>query len=337
MTIPPNERTADALCSVLESMRLLANRGLSSNGHQWSGRVTPLGGASAFTQTAKATTPGDAMSSGVLIKAGQAGTVAVDSTLRESLAQAGFSAEVIAQIGRIFGHRVDVDARAQVGDRYRIVMDTADGSAEPRIEAIEVRIQGQTYNALWFAAPAATHGAYYTPEGAPLTESRFAMPLDYRRISSPFGMREHPVYGELRFHKGVDLTAPVGTPIYAAAAGTVEMATDRRGYGKHIVLHHAEGYSTCYGHLSAYASALKPGQRVEQGQLIGYVGRTGTTTGPHLHFETRINDRPVDPLTLTSPEFVAPLSGFARQAFDSRVGTARMSLAMLAADQAPRW
>ncbi|MFP6562812.1 M23 family metallopeptidase [Paraburkholderia sp. B3] len=309
-------------------MRLLANRGVSNGGHQWSGRVTPLGGASAFTQTTETTTPSSAIGSGVLNNAGRAGGVPVDSTLRASLAQAGFPAEVAAQISRIFGHRVDVDARAQAGDMYRIVMDTPDGPAEPRIEAIEVRSQGQTYDALWFAAPGAAHGAYYTPEGMPLADNRFAMPLDYRRISSPFGMREHPVYGELRFHKGVDLTAPVGTPIYAAAAGTVEMATDRLGYGKHIVLHHADGYSTYYGHLSAYASKLKPGQRVEQSQLIGYVGRTGTTTGPHLHFETRINDRPVDPLTLTSSEFVAPLSGPVREAFNARAGTARMSLAM---------
>jgi murein DD-endopeptidase MepM/ murein hydrolase activator NlpD len=324
-----NERVPDTVCSVLESMRLLAEIGLANDGHQWSGRVTTLAGAIAFTQATGTTPPGEDMGSGLRINTVKSAAGVVGSTLREALAQAGFSADIAEQVGQIFAHRVDPDARAQAGDAYRIVMGAADGLSAPRIEAIEVTIQGQTYDALWFAAPGAAHGAYYTPEGTQLLDNRFAMPLDYRRISSPFGVREHPVYGQLRFHTGVDLTAPVGTPVYAAAAGTVEMATDKRGYGKHIVLHHADGYSTYYAHLSSYSSVLKPGQRVEQGQLIGFVGRTGTTTGPHLHFETRFNDRPVDPLTLTSSDFVAPLSGTVREAFDASAGAARMSLAAL--------
>jgi murein DD-endopeptidase MepM/ murein hydrolase activator NlpD len=329
MAQPTNERVPDTVCSVLESMRLLAEMGLSNDGHQWSGRVTALAGAIAFTQATETTTPGEAAGFGLRINTAKSAAGVVGSTLREALAQAGFSADIAEQVGEIFDHRVDVDAPAQAGDRYRIVTGGADGLAAPRIEAVELTIQGQTYDALWFAAPGAAHGAYYTPDGTQLGENRFAMPLDYRRISSPFGVREHPVYGQRRFHTGVDLTAPVGTPVYAAAAGTVEMATDKRGYGKHIVLHHADGYATYYAHLSAYSSVLKPGQRVEQGQLIGFVGCTGTTTGPHLHFETRFNDRPVDPLTLTSSDYVAPLSGSVREAFDASAGAARMSLAAL--------
>jgi murein DD-endopeptidase MepM/ murein hydrolase activator NlpD len=324
-----SERVPDTVCSVLESMRLLTEIGLSNDGHQWSGRVATPAEAIAFTQATETATPGEAIEFGLRINAGKSGAGAIGSTLRETLAQAGFSADIVEQVGQIFAHRVDIDAPAQAGDMYRIVMGGADGLAASRIEAIEITIQGQTYSALWFAAPGAAHGAYYTPDGTQLGESRFAMPLDYRRISSPFGVREHPVYGHLRFHTGVDLTAPVGTPVYAAAAGTVEMATDKTGYGKHIVLRHADGYSTYYAHLSSYSSMLKSGQRVEQGQLIGFVGCTGTTTGPHLHFETRLNDRPVDPLKLTSSDFVAPLSGVVREAFDASAGAARMSLAAL--------
>jgi murein DD-endopeptidase MepM/ murein hydrolase activator NlpD len=300
-----------------------ADFGADALAHAWSGRVTTqddagssLEGASAFGL------PGATVLSG-------AGSI--DGSLRATLMQAGFAADVVAQIERIFAGRLDVDGAAREGDGFRIVIDSsaAQEDATPRIASVEIRLNGRSYDALWFVAPGASSGEYYTFDGALLADALFAMPLNYRRVSSPFGMRVHPVFGEPRFHKGVDLTAPVGTPVYAAAGGTVESVRAERGYGKHVVVRHADGFTTSYAHLSMFARGLRVGERVGQGQVIGMVGRTGTTTGPHLHFEVRLNDRPIDPLTLTAHQFVAPLSGAVRLAFDAAVGVSRQRLADL--------
>lgn len=288
----------------------------AANAHRWSGSVIPLPALDASALD---------LSAGTL----QAAAGPVDTTLRASLAQAGLPASIAAQIATLFAGHVDPDAPAEAGDTFRVMLNFADGANAPHIASISLFLRGETWDALWFTAPGAGRGAYYTLDGQLLSGRLFAMPLDYRRVSSPFGMRTHPVYGEPRFHAGVDLTAPVGTPIYAAATGTLELAASGRGYGKLVVLRHDDGYSTRYAHLASWASGLRYGERVEQGQLIGYVGRTGTTTGPHLHFEVRRYDQPIDPLTLTSRGFVAPLAGQARVAFDERVEAARMRLAAL--------
>jgi murein DD-endopeptidase MepM/ murein hydrolase activator NlpD len=326
MRIPSNDLVLGPVCATTPTMCVpLASERDDNDAHEWSGQVKKQDEGDDVAQMAKMF--GDASSFALNKVSSSSG--AIDSTLRASLSQAGYPASVVAQIGEIFAGHVDVDATAQAGDEYRIVMDDADESAEPRIASIEVRLNGRAYNAMWFTAPGATRGSYYTLDGTLLAGEPFAMPLNFRRVSSPFGMRVHPVFGEPRFHTGVDLTAPTGTPIYAAASGTVELAAGGHGYGKHIVLRHDDGYTTVYAHLSLYASGLKVGQRVDQGQVIGYVGRTGVATGPHLHFEVRLNNQPVDPLTLTSHQFVAPLSGAARVAFNARADAARTSLASL--------
>gem|GEM_PF-2164165 len=325
--MPSNELVLGTVCATTPTMCVPVAHDRSDDGHEWSGRVTPEAGSGDLAQ---ATTPfGDVTGFGMVGDEVRSSAGPIGTTLRESLAQAGFPATVVAQIGRIFAGRVDVDAPAQAGDEYRIVMDATDESGASRIASLEVRLNGRAYDALWFTAPGASQGAYYTLDGDLIAGEPFTMPLDYRRVSSPFGMRIHPVFGEPRFHTGVDLAAPAGTPIYATASGIVEMAVNGRGYGKHIVLRHGDGYSTYYAHLSLFAGALKVGQWIEQGQVIGYVGRTGTATGPHLHYEVRKDDHPVDPLTLTAHQFVAPLSGAARVAFNERADAARTSLAAL--------
>ncbi|WP_322046798.1 M23 family metallopeptidase [Paraburkholderia sp. J67] len=331
MTPPSNTRMPGIVCSRLASMCLpladepLAEGSLASDDHGWSGPVIALDAGIASALNA----PDAASAFGLPASEVQSAAGSIDSTLRASLTQAGLPASVATQIETLFAGRVDLDAHAQAGDTFRVMLDQVDGLMTPRIASIALRLQGATYDALWFRAPGAARGAYYTLDGALLAGKPFAMPLDYRRVSSPFGMRTHPVFGEPRFHAGIDLTAPVGTPIHAAATGTLELAASGHGYGKLVVLRHDDGYSTRYAHLVAWASGLRSGQRIEQGEVIGYVGRTGTVTGPHLHFEVRLNERPVDPLTLTSREFVAPLSGTARMAFEARVENARTSLAAL--------
>ncbi|NIE67539.1 M23 family metallopeptidase [Burkholderia sp. Ax-1719] len=322
MRMQPDEHEAAIVCSRLASMCLpladLYDEQLANvpHAHRWSGHIIPL-------------PTSDVDGAGLTASTIQASAGPIDTTLRDALAQAGLPASIATQITALFAGHVDPDAPAQAGDAFRVMLSFADGQGTPRIASISLLLQGETYDALWFTAPDSGQGAYYTLDGKLLAGRPFAMPLDYRRVSSPFGMRTHPVFGEPRFHAGVDLTAPIGTPIYAAAAGTLELAASGRGYGKLVVLRHDDGYSTRYAHLASWAAGLRSGQRVEQGQVIGYVGRTGTTTGPHLHFEVRRYDQPIDPLTLTSREFIAPLTGLARTAFDARVETARTRLAAL--------
>jgi len=331
MRMPSNELVLGTVCATTPTMCVpVASERDDNDSHAWSGEIKKQDAAGDIAQMAKMFRD----ATGFAMNEVHSTSGAIDSTLRASLTQAGYPANVVAQIGEIFAGRVDVDASAEAGDEYRIVMDTTDDPDEPRIASIEVRLNGRAYDAMWFRAPGAAHGSYYTLDGTLLAGEPFAMPLDFRRVSSPFGMRRHPVFGEPRFHTGVDLTAPSGSPIYAAASGTLELAAGGHGYGKHVVLRHDDGYTTIYAHLSLYAGGLKVGQRIEQGQVIGYVGRTGVATGPHLHFEVRLNNQPVDPLTLTAHEFVAPLSGAARVAFDARAGAARTRLASLPAPDA---
>jgi len=327
--MPSNELVLGPVCATTPTMCVPVAHDRSDDAHEWSGRVTQQGAPDDALQAA--TSFGDATGFSMQGDETRSSAGPIDTTLRASLERAGFAGSVVEQIGAIFAGRVDVDTPAQAGDEYRLVMEPGSESTQPRIASLEIRLNGHAYDALWFTAPGAAQGAYYTLDGALIASEPFAMPLDYGRVSSPFGMRRHPVFGERRFHTGVDLTAPASTPIYAAAPGIVEMAVDAHGYGKHVVLRHDDGYSTYYAHLSLFADDLKAGQRVEQGQVIGYVGRTGTTTGPHLHYEVRKDDHPVDPMTLTAHRFVAPLSGAARVAFDERAQAARTSLAALPA------
>jgi hypothetical protein len=135
--------------------------------------------------------------------------------------------------------------------------------------------------------------------GEGLAAAPFQIPIEDAYISSPFGMRFNPAKGKLRKHTGVDLAAPTGTPVKAAGSGAVELiGFEKRGYGRYVVLQHADGYSTWYAHLSAAAAHLHEGMQIRAGQLIGKVGRTGDATGPHLHFEVRYSSEPVDPLPL---------------------------------------
>jgi murein DD-endopeptidase MepM/ murein hydrolase activator NlpD len=123
-------------------------------------------------------------------------------------------------------------------------------------------------------------------------------PVDGARISSGFGSRFHPVLGYTRMHKGVDFAVPVGTPVMAAGSGTIQFMGRAHGYGNFVIIRHGNGYATAYGHLSRFAPGMRGGARVRQGQIFAYSGNTGLTTGPHLHYEIRINNKQVNPLTV---------------------------------------
>ncbi|MCO8628150.1 M23 family metallopeptidase [Burkholderia multivorans] len=270
----------------------------------------------------------------------RAGTI--ELSLADTLNRIDVPPEVRIQLGDLVSGKVAMHASAKRGDYYRVAFDTR-GEA-PRLTALELRVAGRTFGAIWFRAPGAEHGAYYTLDGAPLEAAAFTMPVKWTRISSFFGERIHPLSQAMAFHTGVDLAAPSGTPVAAAADGVVSfVGTDPGGYGHYVIVDHADGYSTYYAHLSAFARGLKVGEVVKQGQRIGSVGMTGAATGPHLHFEVRVANEPVDPLvTLASAQTALSdmqLTAFRQEAAEWRFRLASISTAPFAFVQndGPLW
>jgi murein DD-endopeptidase MepM/ murein hydrolase activator NlpD len=155
---------------------------------------------------------------------------------------------------------------------------------------------------VWFDEPGNKQGGgYYSFDGKSLKKAFLKSPLEFTRISSGFAMRVHPISGQWKQHKGVDFAAPIGTPIRASGDGVVDFVGTQNGYGNVIVLKHWNNYSTAYAHMSRFASGLRKGSKVSQGDVIGYVGMTGWATGPHLHYEFRINNEPRDPMSIDVP------------------------------------
>lgn len=249
----------------------------------------------------------------------------IDDTLADTLNRLDIPPEVRIQIGDLIAERVRAHAHAQRGDRYRIAFDAASG--KPRVTALELRVAGRRFGAIWFKPPGASSGAYYAFDGAPLDAPALAMPVVSTRISSYFGERVHPLSHILQMHTGVDLAAPTGTRVNAAAAGVVSfVGYDPGGYGKYVVIDHPDRSSTYYAHLSAFAPKLEVGMAVAQGQRIGAVGSTGAATGPHLHFEVRVDDQPVDPLVALA-NAQNTLSAMQLDAFRRAASEARFRLA----------
>ncbi|AIO33932.1 peptidase [Burkholderia pseudomultivorans] len=255
----------------------------------------------------------------------------IELTLSDTLNRLDVPPEVRIQLGDLVSGKVEMRASAKRGDYYRLAFDENDGV--PRLTALELRVAGRTFGAIWFRAPGAEHGAYYTLDGAPLEAAAFTMPVKWTRISSFFGERIHPLSQAMAFHTGVDLAAPTGTPVDAAADGVVSfVGTDPGGYGHYVIVDHADGYSTYYAHLSAFARGLRTGEPVKQGQRLGSVGMTGAATGPHLHFEVRIANQPVDPL-VTLANAQTALSDMQLTAFRQQAAEWRFRLASI--DTAP--
>lgn len=228
----------------------------------------------------------------------------ITSSLFGATDKAGIPDGIALQIPEVLGSKVDFLRDIRKGDRLRVVYETysQDGQqvGSGRLLAVEFENQGKVHEALWFTNDSGKSG-YYDFAGQSLQGAFLRSALKFTRISSTFGSRRHPIHGSWRNHNGVDYAAPTGTPIHATADGVVEYIGAQRGYGNTIILKHHSNYSTLYAHQSRFAKGLRKGDRVEQGQLIGYVGSTGWSTGPHLHYEFRIAGKPVDPLAVDLP------------------------------------
>ncbi|HET9404210.1 MAG TPA: M23 family metallopeptidase, partial [Burkholderiales bacterium] len=197
-----------------------------------------------------------------------------------------------------------------------------------RMLAAEFVNQGRTYQAVYFQY-AEGQGGYYTPEGKNIRKAFLRSPLEFSRISSGFSNRFHPILKQWRAHKGIDYAAPTGTRVKATGDGIVEFAGRHEGgYGNLVVLRHQSKYTTWYGHLSGFAKGIRKGARVAQGDAIGYVGATGLATGPHLHYEFRINDVHQNPLRVVLPS-APPINPAQKPAFDAAAAPLSQQLELL--------
>ncbi len=229
----------------------------------------------------------------------------IENSLYVAAKKAGLSEKLIMQLADIFGWDVDFALEIRSGDRFTVIFqeDYLDGEKlkDGPILAAEFVNQGKTYRAIRYIDETG-HADYYTPEGRSMRKAFLRAPVDFRRISSKFTQeRWHPVLGKKRPHRGVDYAAKTGTPIKAAGDGKVIFRGKKGGYGNAVIIQHGQTYTTLYGHLSKFNKSAKRGSKVKQGQVIGYVGQTGLATGPHLHYEFRVNGVHRNPLTVKLP------------------------------------
>jgi len=239
----------------------------------------------------------------------------ITHSLYAAALKAGLPASAIFTLAdEIFQYDIDFSRDLQKGDRFSVVMDETWREGErigSTVVAATLHTGGKQYSGLRFDYNG--NIGYFDSDGRPLQKSFMRMPVKFSRISSPFGARRHPIMGTMRMHKGVDYAAPTGTPIMAAGDARVQFVGTQRGYGNVIILDHGRGYTTLYGHMSRFANIQK-GQRVKQGTVIGYVGATGMATGPHLHYEFRVNGEHRNPTAVTMPP-PEPITGQALIAF----------------------
>ncbi len=241
--------------------------------------------------------------------------------IRSSLFAATDAAQVpdavAMQLVEIFSSDIDFASDLRKGDRFQVVYETLweDGELvrSGRVLAAGFRNAGKTYEAVWYGR-ADGKGGYYDLQGKALKKAFLKSPLAFSRVTSGFAMRKHPISGKWKQHKGIDFAAPTGTPIRATGDGVVEMAGRAGGYGNMVVIRHGKSYSTAYAHMSRIAA--RRGARVSQGDVIGYVGSTGWSTGPHLHYEFRVDNTARDPNSIVVPQAVA-LAGADLQQFRS--------------------
>lgn len=226
---------------------------------------------------------------------------AIKDNLISSMGEGSDNIKLALQLSDIFAWDIDFTTDIRESDTYKIVVEgrylNGDFKKYGEILSAEFINNGSTYRAYRFEYD--DKADYYDDEGNSLKRQFLKAPLSFRRISSYFTKKRfHPILKIYRPHHGIDYSAPSGTPVSAVGNGTISFIGYRGGYGKLIILRHPNGWKTCYGHLSRFGRGLKRGAKVPQGSVIGYVGSTGQSTGPHLHYEMRINNKAVNPFSI---------------------------------------
>lgn len=236
----------------------------------------------------------------------------IDSSLFAAADQANMPESVAIKMAEIFSSQIDFHRELRQGDEFRVVYEQMSLNGQltgtGRVLAVEFVNAGDTHKAYYFSSDSGASG-YYDGEGKSLRSAFLRSPLKFSRISSGFTKRRfHPIQKRWKAHYGVDYAAGTGTPIMATANGKVSFVGRQNGYGNIVILKHHSGYSTRYAHMSRFAKGIRNGTKVEQGDIIGYVGSTGWATGPHLHYEFRVNEQPRNPLTIKLDRTAEPLT-----------------------------
>ena len=236
----------------------------------------------------------------------------IDTSLFVAARAAGISPEIILRLANdIFGWDIDFALDIQPGDRFNVIYEQKfrDGEyiGDGRILAADFVNDGTVHRAVYYESADGKIADYFSADGRSMRRQFLRAPLDFTRISSNFDpRRQHPILNMIRAHKGVDYAAPTGTIIKAAGDGRVTLVGTKGGYGRVVSLEHGGGISTLYGHMSRFARGMNDGTRVKQGPPIGYVGSSGAATGPHLHYEYRVNGIHKNPRTVSLPD-AAPI------------------------------
>ncbi|MGI9433361.1 MAG: peptidoglycan DD-metalloendopeptidase family protein [Geminicoccaceae bacterium] len=239
------------------------------------------------------------------------------STRREAVPNS-----VTDRLIRLFSWDVDFQRDIRRGDRFetlyeKVTLEKDENQVKGELVYAGLTLRGELLDAYLYT-PDAGRATYYDREGRSLRKFLLRTPIDGARLSSGFGMRKHPILGYSRMHKGTDFAAPRGTPIYAGGSGKIELAGRKGGYGNYVRIRHSKTFSTAYAHLNKFAKGIKAGARIRQGQVIGYVGTTGRSTGPHLHYEVLKNGKQINPMKMKHPP-ATQLVGAELAAFEKEV------------------
>lgn len=255
----------------------------------------------------------------------------IDSSLFNAARAAGMGSELIMTMANdVFGWDIDFALEIQPGDSFSAVYQKKyrDGKylGDGQILAAEFINQGHSYRAVYFQSADGKITDYFTPDGKSMRKQFLRAPVEFKYISSNFNPhRRHPILNIVRAHQGVDYAAPTGTPVRASGDGRVSLAGTKGGYGNAIVLEHGGGISSLYGHLSRFAKDIRAGARVKQGDVIGYVGTSGMSTAPHLHYEYLVNGVHKNPRTVALPD-AEPIGPAYLQEFQSQTNAALTQL-----------
>jgi murein DD-endopeptidase MepM/ murein hydrolase activator NlpD len=249
----------------------------------------------------------------------------VQSSLFAASDSAGIPDSVAMQLADIFGAEIDFHRDLRKGDQFTVVYELHHLAGRPvragRVLAAEFSSRGKMFRAVHYG------NGYYAPNGNNLRKAFLRAPLEFSRVSSGFGLRVHPIAKSWRAHQGIDYAAPTGTRVRAVGGAVVEYAGPRGGYGNTVILRHPGQYSTVYAHLSRIA--VKRGARVDQNDTIGFVGQTGWATGPHLHYEFRINGQSRNPMSIAMPA-ASPVPAAELAAFQAHAAPLIARLELLA-------
>ncbi|MEQ9315385.1 MAG: M23 family metallopeptidase, partial [Henriciella sp.] len=232
-------------------------------------------------------------------------TATIDTSIYETALAQGARDQQVVDFARVFAYDLDFQRDIHPGDQFEMVFEEMVDERGNRVrggEVIYAAINGKALNKSYYRFTPSDDEVvdYFDPNGEAATKFLMKTPINGARLSSSFGYRRHPISGYNKLHKGTDFAAPSGTPVYAAGHGTIERANRYGGYGNYVRIKHANGYATAYAHLSRFGR-YRAGQRVRQGDIIGYVGSTGASTGPHLHYEVLVKGKQVNAMALKLP------------------------------------